>query len=90
MIEGILIIIILILCYIIYSKQPEDLSELDDLRNENEFLKLKLNENNAESKDREDNLTKIINELQSSITKDRLDFEKRIGSQSQHIKEVQD
>ena len=77
MIEGISIIIILILCYIIYNiRETEDSSELDNLRDENEFLKLKLNENNAESKDREDNLTKIINELQSSIPKDREDFEK--------------
>lgn len=90
MIEGISIIIILILCYIIYSKQPADSSELDNLRDENEFLKLKLNENNAESKDREDNLTKIINELQTSIPKDREDFEKRSNLQSQQIKELQE
>jgi predicted Holliday junction resolvase-like endonuclease len=90
MIEGISIIIILILCYIIYNKEPEDSSELDNLRDENEFLKLKLNENNTESKGREDNLTKIINELQSSIPKDREDFEKRSDTQSQQIKELQE
>ena len=91
MIEGISIIIILILCYIIYSiRQAEDSPELDDLRNENEFLKLKLNENNVESKDREDNLTKIINELQTSIPKDREDFEKRSNLQSQQIKQLQE
>jgi predicted Holliday junction resolvase-like endonuclease len=90
MIEGISIIIILILCYIVYSKQPQDLTDVDKLRDENEFLKLKLNENNQESKHREDNLTKIINELQTSIPKDREDFQKRSDLQSQQIKELQE
>ena len=39
-------------------------------------------------KDREDNLTKISNELRSSIAKGRLDFEKRIGSQSHPSKRL--
>ena len=90
MIEGILLIVIAGLCYFIYNKEPKDDYELDDLRNENDFLKLKLNEHNAESKDREDNLTKIINELQTSIPKDREDFEKRSSLQSQQIKELQE
>ena len=90
MIEGISIIIILFLCYFVYKYKPQDDSELDDLRNENEFLKLKLNEFNTESKGREDSLTKIINELQSSIPKDREDFQKRSDLQSQQIKELQE
>jgi len=90
MIEGVLIIIILVLCYIIYNRQPEDSSELDKLKDENEFFKLKLQEQSSESKDREDNLTKIINELQSSIPKDREDFQERSNIQSQQIKELQE
>ena len=44
MIESILIIIILALCYKLYGREAEDDNfELDDLRNENEFLKLKIN-----------------------------------------------
>ena len=91
MIESILIITILALCYKLYSRESEDDNfELDDLRNENEFLKLKINEHTVESKDREDNLTKIINELQTSIPKDREDFEKRNGLQAQRIKELEE
>ena len=90
MIEGISIIIILFLCYFVYKHKPQDHSELDELKNENEFFKLKLQEQSAESKEREDNLTKIINELQSSIPKDREDFEERSNIQSQQIKELQE
>lgn len=90
MIEGISIIIILFLCYFVYKHKPQDDSELNELKNENEFFKLKLQEQSAESKEREDNLTKIINELQSSIPKDREDFERRSNIQAKQIKELEE
>lgn len=91
MIESILIITILVLCYKLYNRESEeDNFEVDDLRNENEFLKLKINEYTVESKGREDNLTKIINELQTSIPKDREDFEKRSNLQAKQIKELEE
>jgi hypothetical protein len=89
MIEGITIIIVLLVFYFVYNKLPEDLSELNDLKDENDFLKLKLQERSTESKDREASLTKIINELQTSIPKDREDFEKRSNLQAPQIKELQ-
>lgn len=90
MIEGITIIIVLLVFYFVYNKPPEDLSELNDLKDENDFLKLKLQERSTESKDREASLTKIINELQTSIPKDREDFEKRSQVQAQQIKELEE
>ena len=90
MIEGALFITILILIYFLFSQKHEREPDLEPLKNENEFLKLKIEEQNYQAQEREDGLTKIINEMQDSRQQERADFQERLNFQAQNIKELEE
>jgi len=70
MIEFLLFCAILTIAYLVFNKKDQDRSELEeDLRSENDYLRIKLNERSSEVQSREDNLNRTIKELQLSISK---------------------
>ena len=70
MIEFLLFCAILTIAYLFFNKKDQDRSELEeDLRSENDYLRIKLNERSSEVQSREDNLNRTIKELQLSISK---------------------
>lgn len=70
MIEFLLFCAIGIIGYLAFNKKVDTHSEIEEeLRNENDFLKIKLNERVVEAQSREENLNRTIKDLQSSIAK---------------------
>ena len=68
MIEALLFLSIGVIIYLLFFNRPRQV-EFDDREPENEFLRTKLRDREAESIQREDNLNKTIKELQSSLSK---------------------
>ena len=70
MIEFLLFISICVIFYLAFRKQEGPDKDLEEsLRQENEFLRIKLNEGAYSTEEREKNLNRTIQELQSSISK---------------------
>ena len=70
MIEFLLACAIGVILYLTFNKKDGARSEIEeDLRNENDFLKIKLNEKASEVQYREENLNRTIKDLQLSISK---------------------
>lgn len=70
MIEALLFISICIILYLAFGKQEKHNKELEEnLREENEFLRIKLNDRESSIEEREKNLNRTIQELQLSISK---------------------
>ena len=70
MIEFLLACAIGVILYLTLNKKDGTRSEIEeDLRNENDFLKIKLNEKASEVQSREENLNRTIKDLQLSISK---------------------
>jgi predicted Holliday junction resolvase-like endonuclease len=90
MIESALLITVLILIYFLFTKKDKPQADLEPLKNENEFLRLKIEEQNHQAQEREDGLTKIINEMQDSRQQERSDFQARLNLQAQNIKELEE
>ena len=68
MIELLLFLSIGVIIYLLFFNQREQVEE-DNREPENEFLRTKLRDREAESIQRENNLNKTIKELQSSLSK---------------------
>jgi predicted Holliday junction resolvase-like endonuclease len=68
MIEALLFLSIGVIIYLLFFNRPRRV-EPDDREPENEFLRTKLRDREAESIERENNLNKTIKELQSSLSK---------------------
>jgi predicted Holliday junction resolvase-like endonuclease len=68
MFEGICILIIAGLVWYIYQPKQDD-GVVDELRNENEFLRTRLNSHDVEHQTREENFTQTIKNLQSALDK---------------------
>lgn len=70
MLEFLLFISICVIFYLAFRKQEDSDKDLEEsLRQENEFLRIKLNEGSHSTEEREKNLNRTIQELQSSISK---------------------
>lgn len=69
MFEGICILIIVGLIWYILQNSKQDDGVVDEVRNENEFLKLRLNEHDSLHREREEALNTTIKNLQSSLDK---------------------
>ncbi len=70
MIEALLFISICIILYLAFGKEEKRNKELEEsLREENEFLRIKLNDRESSIEEREKNLNRTIQELQLSISK---------------------
>lgn len=69
MFETICILLIGVLCYVVFNRPKQDDDLLDELRNDNEFLRLRLNEHDSINKEREETLNQTIQNLQSSLHK---------------------
>jgi predicted Holliday junction resolvase-like endonuclease len=70
MIEFLLFCSICAILYLVFGKQEETNNDLEEsLRQENEFLRIKLNESAFSIEEREKNLNRTIQELQSSISR---------------------
>ena len=70
MLEFLLFISICVIFYLAFRKQEDSDKDLEEsLRQENEFLRIKLNEGAHSTEEREKNLNRTIQELQSSISK---------------------
>ena len=82
MFEGLCILIIVGLVWYIYQpKQDENV--VDELRNENEFLRTRLNAHDVEYQTREENFTQTIKNLQSALDKQQ----NNVQSSSQDYKQ---
>jgi len=68
MFEVICILIIAVLVWYIYQPKQDD-DVVDELRNENEFLRTRLNSHDVEHQTREENFTQTIKNLQSALDK---------------------
>jgi predicted Holliday junction resolvase-like endonuclease len=68
MFEGICILIIAGLVWYIYQPKQDD-GVVGELRNENEFLRTRLNSHDVEHQTREQNFTQTIKNLQSALDK---------------------
>jgi predicted Holliday junction resolvase-like endonuclease len=71
MFEGICIFIIVVLIWYILNKASYDTSDTDELKNENEFLRNRLNKHDLDHKEREENLNSTIKNLQSALDKNQ-------------------
>lgn len=69
MFEFLCILIIIALIWHIMQKKEVDTFGIDELKNENNFLRNKINEHNLENKNREDRFNETIKQLQSSLSK---------------------
>ena len=70
MIEFLLACAIGVIGYLVFSNKDRGRSGVEEeLRNENDYLRIKLNERGSEVQSREDNLNRTIKELQLSISK---------------------
>ena len=69
MFETICILVIGVLCYVVFNRPKQDDDLLDELRSDNEFLRLRLNEHDSLHKEREETLNETIKNLQSSLHK---------------------
>lgn len=70
MIEFLLFCSICAILYLVFGKQEETNNDLEEsLREENEFLRIKLNERTSSVEERERNLNRTIQELQSTLSK---------------------
>jgi len=68
MFEGLCVLIIAGLIWYIYQPKQDD-GVVDELRNENEFLRTRLNAHDVEHQTREENFTQTIKNLQSALDK---------------------
>lgn len=88
MFEGICILIIAGLIWYIYQpKQDEDV--VDELRNENEFLRTRLNAHDVEHQTREENFNTTIKNLQSSLDKQQNNVQSSSQDYKQKEKQLQ-
>lgn len=71
MFEGICILVIACLIYFIFNQPKQDDTIIDELRNENEFLKNRLNAHDAKNQERESNLNQTIQKLQYALNKNQ-------------------
>jgi len=71
MFEGICILVIACLIYFIFNQPKQDDAIVDDLRNENEFLKNRLNAHDVEHQEREANSNQTIQKLQDALNKNQ-------------------
>lgn len=69
MFETICIVAIFAAVYFFYNRPKENNDLLDELRSDNEFLRLRLNEHDSLHKEREETLNETIKNLQSSLHK---------------------
>ena len=69
MFETICIVAIFAAVYFFYKRPQENNDLLDELRSDNEFLRLRLNEHDSLHKEREETLNETIKNLQSSLHK---------------------
>jgi len=71
MFEGICILVIACLIYFIFNQPKQDDSIIEDLKNENEFLKTRLNAHDVEHQERESNFNQTIHNLQEALSKNQ-------------------
>ena len=71
MFEGVCILVLAFLIYSIFNKPKQDSPIVDELRNENEFLKNRLNAHNIEHQERESNFNQTIQKLQDALNKNQ-------------------
>jgi predicted Holliday junction resolvase-like endonuclease len=71
MFEGICILVVACLIYFIFNQPKQDDTIIDELRNENEFLKNRLNAHDAKNQERESNLNQTIQKLQYALNKNQ-------------------
>ena len=69
MFESLCVLVIGFLCYVVFNRPKENNDLLDELRSDNEFLRLRLNEHESLHKEREETLNETIKNLQSSLHK---------------------
>ena len=71
MFEGLCILVIACLIYFIFNQPNQDDTIVDELRNENEFLKNRLNAHDTEHQERESNFNQTIQKLQDALNKNQ-------------------
>ena len=71
MFEGVCILVLAFLIYSIFNKPKQDSPIVDELRNENEFLKNRLNAHDTEHQERESNFNQTIQKLQDALNKNQ-------------------
>ena len=76
MFEGLCILIIVGLVWYIYQPKQDE-GVVDELRNENEFLRTRLNAHDVEHQTREENFTQTIKNLQSALDKQQNNVQSR-------------
>ena len=87
MFETICILVIGLLCYVAFNRPKVDNDLLDELRSDNEFLRLRLNEHDSLHKEREETLNETIKNLQSSLHKHQNNVQ---ASSTEHKQREQD
>ena len=75
------------LCYVAFNRPKVDDDLLDELRSDNEFLRLRLNEHDSLHKEREEKLNTTIQNLQSSLHKHQNNVQ---ASSTEHKQREQD
>ena len=88
MFEGICILIIAGLIWYIYQPKQDD-AIVDELRNENEFLRTRLNSHDVEHQTREENFTQTIKNLQSALDKQQNNVQSSSEDYKQKEKQLQ-
>jgi len=67
MFETLCVLVVGILFFLAFNRPKQDDDLLDELRNDNEFLRLRLNEHDSLHQEREEHLNQTIQNLQSAL-----------------------
>jgi len=67
MFESLCVLVVGILFFLAFRRPKQDDDLLDELRSDNEFLRLRLNEHDSLHKEREEHLNQTIQNLQSAL-----------------------
>ena len=87
MFEALCVLVVGILIFLAFNRPKQDDDLLDELRSDNEFLRLRLNEHDSLHQEREEHLNQTIQNLQSALHQHQNNVQ---ASSTEHKQKEQD